>query len=109
MKRLGVLIALLLLAVPAVAWQVSSTSPPSPQLVPSIPAPSEPKVTTVEALISKLADIQAKKAALEKAEKETVTQIKEKLKQQKERLKKLGVNVESGTPPPPPPSLSTRG
>jgi hypothetical protein len=68
--------------------------------LPSTPAPPEPKVTTIEGLISKLADIKARQAALEKAEKETIAQIKEQLKQQKERLKKLGVNVEGGTTPP---------
>ena len=59
-------------------------------------------------LLNKLDSLKAQKAALEKAEKETLALLKDKLKQQKDRLKKLGVNVEDGPPaspvaPPPPP------
>jgi hypothetical protein len=108
----GVLAALLVLAVvlvcslPALAQPSAAPSVPVSDAVRSCPLPPEagpatpPMATTIDALIARLADIKAKKAALDKAEKETVTLLKEKLKQQKERLRKLGVPVEDTAPLP---------
>jgi hypothetical protein len=70
-----------------------------PRTITANPAPP-PRAATIDDLLGKLADIQAKKAALDRAEKETVTLLKEKLKQQQERLRKLGVLAEDCVQPP---------
>jgi hypothetical protein len=106
----GLLAALLVLAVvlvsslPALAQPSAEPSVPVPYSVPLVPQPNpapapRPKASSIDDLIAKLADIQARKAALDRAEKETVILLKEKLKQQKERLNKLGVPVEESAPP----------
>jgi hypothetical protein len=46
--------------------------------------------------MSRLVAIQGQQAELEKERKEAEAVLKEKLKEQKEKLKKLGVNVEEG-------------
>jgi hypothetical protein len=75
------------------------TSPPPAET--RLPVPPPPaKAVTIDELLNKLDSIKAQKAALERAEKETVTLLKEKLKEQKDRLRKLGVSVEE-----PPPAL----
>ena len=63
----------------------------------------EVKEKSVEELLSRLDAIKAQQEELDKAKKETVTLLKEKLKQQKQRLQNLGVNIEEegglkGTP-----------
>src|SRR5437588_320644 len=123
-KRTGVLggvtaalFVLVLVAVcsgPAEAWP----TPPSPssrdigtiynpvQQLGYICPREGPQAQTIESIIGKLAAIKAQKAELDRAEKETIALLKGKLKEQKERLKKLGVNVEEGeTPPMTSPSL----
>jgi hypothetical protein len=62
--------------------------------LPSAPAPKAPPAATIDDLLAKLDTIKAQKAALEKAEKETVATLVEKLKQQRERIKKLGVPLD---------------
>jgi hypothetical protein len=108
----GVLAALLVLAVvlvcslPALAQPSAGPSVPVSDAVRSCPLPPEsgpatpPMATTIDALIARLADIKAKKAALDKAEKETVALLKDKFTQQKERLKQLGVPAEDSAPTP---------
>jgi hypothetical protein len=113
----GVLAALLVLAV-VLVWSLPALAQPSerpigpPSAGPPVsdpltciqqadPAPATPPMaTTIDALIARLADIKAKKAALGKAEKETVALLKDKFTQQKERLKQLGVPVEDSAPLP---------
>jgi hypothetical protein len=51
------------------------------------------RAESIDALLSRLDNLKAQRAELDKAEKETVAILKEKLKQQQERLQKLGVNV----------------
>jgi hypothetical protein len=63
--------------------------------------PPPPKAASIDDLLNRLDSLKAQKAALEKAEKETLALLKEMLDQQKDRLKKLGVNVENGPPKPP--------
>jgi hypothetical protein len=109
----GVLAALLVLAV-VLVWSLPATAQPSdrPSAGPPVSAPSSffqqpdpapatpPRAASIDDLIGRLADIKAKKAALDKAEKETVALLKDKFKQQKERLKQLGVPVEDSAPLP---------
>jgi predicted transcriptional regulator len=54
----------------------------------------EVKEKSVEELLSRLDAIKAQQEELDKAKKETVTLLKEKVKQQKQRLQNLGVNIE---------------
>ena len=54
----------------------------------------EVKEKSVEELLSRLDAIKAQQEELDKAKKETVTLLKEKLKQQKQRLQNLGVTIE---------------
>jgi hypothetical protein len=75
-----------------------------PSRAPTPAAATPPRASTIDDLIARLADIKAKKAALDRAEKETITLLKEKLKQQKERLKKLGVPAEDNSSPTPVPT-----
>ena len=117
MKRSGVLcgvLAVLLFLAVAVAWSLPAgaqpaTPPPAPpagvvlspdQPVPPPPAPGEqPNRVTIDDLMAKLESIKAQKAALEKAEKEVVARLKQKMKEQQQRLKKLGVSAEEGDSP----------
>jgi hypothetical protein len=62
-------------------------------------APAEPKRMTVEQLIAALADVKARKAELEKREKELVEAVKAKLKDQKDRLRQLGVPLDEDNYP----------
>jgi hypothetical protein len=55
-----------------------------------VPAATQ-KADTIEALIRRVEAIKAQKAELDKAEKETLTLLREKLQQQEQRLRKLGV------------------
>ena len=54
----------------------------------------EVKEKSVEELLGRLDALKAQQEELDKAKKETVTLLKEKLKQQKQRLQNLGVTVE---------------
>jgi hypothetical protein len=81
---------------------------PPPPGAPAVPSPhsdfvrpaadrkAEIEEPTIDELIRKLASIKEQKAALEQAEKKTVALLKEKLKQQKDTLEKLGVGSEGG-------------
>jgi hypothetical protein len=62
-------------------------------------APAEPKRMTVEQLIAALAEVKAKKAELEKREKELVEAVKAKLKDQQDRLHQLGVPLDEANYP----------
>ena len=61
----------------------------------------EVKEKSVEELLSRLDAIKGQQEELDKAKKETVTLLKEKLKQQKQRLQNLGVSVEEEAVRPP--------
>jgi hypothetical protein len=63
----------------------------------TIPAPAKEK--SIEELLAQLDAIKAQQEQLEKARTETVALVKEKLKQQKQRLQKLGVEEEPVAPP----------
>jgi hypothetical protein len=128
MKRIFLCCGALVAAcsLPALAWQAPRASSPEggfppPTAEARAPEPPPPaKAATIDDLLNKLHSLKVQKAALEKAEKDTVALLKEKLKQQHDRLKKLGVNVEEAPPAPtvaplpppastvapPPPSLS---
>jgi hypothetical protein len=83
------------------------TVPPAGPATPT--APKEPAAKTIDELLSQLDAIKAQKTALEKAEQETVALLVEKLKQQRQRLQKLGINPEGQehTPYAPPPASAT--
>jgi hypothetical protein len=91
----------------AVVDPLSNQSPPSyPGALVAVVPP--PKADTIEDILNKLDDIQAKKAELDKAEKEMVAKLKEMLKQQDRRLQKLGVKGNEGSttvPAPAPASI----
>ncbi len=60
---------------------------------PTLP-PGQLKSASIEDLLNKLQGLKAQRAELDRLEKEMVAVLKEKLKEQKERVQKLGVNVE---------------
>jgi hypothetical protein len=101
--------------------QVSGTStapPPAPlnggTVVPppAVPSGGDPlrssqptrreqlKSKTIDQVMTRLAAIKDQQAELEKEKKEAETVLKEKLKEQREKLKKLGVNVDENDRPP---------
>jgi hypothetical protein len=57
-----------------------------------IPAPVAPQPPTVDQLIAVLEDLKRQREALDKREKAVAEQLKERLKEQQERLAKLGLN-----------------
>jgi hypothetical protein len=72
-------------------------------MTPGSATPQQPprerlKSENIDGLLSRLDNIRAQKAELERRERETIGVLKEKLKEQKQRLQKLGVNVEEGGP-----------
>ncbi len=75
----------------------TQVAPPPPAAI--APAPPPPGV---DVLMDRLAAIKAQKAQLEKLEQETVALLREKLKQQKLRLQKLGVEPQEAAPQPVP-------
>ena len=100
--------------------------PPSPAPLATVsqtPSGNDPvkEHNTIDDLLRKLDAIKAKKGELDKAEGETIALLREKLKQQEQRLQKLGVIGGGGscTPPSslvqpevpntPPPGLVTSG
>src|SRR5687767_12335414 len=64
-----------------------------PITIPSV-APPQPQPQNIDQLIKSLADIRAKKAELDKQEQAVVKSLKEKLKEQRDVLKKMGVEVD---------------
>src|SRR5262249_24981346 len=97
-----------------VAWSLPAGAQPAPpaaappagvvlpvdQAVPPPPAPlAQPRPVTIDDLMAKLESIKAQKAALEKAEKEAVSLLKQRMKEQQQRLKSLGVSAEEGDTP----------
>ena len=115
MKRYGVLCVggVLLAAVAVCVGQDPRPTPTGPVVPPTLnqapvaPAPvphaegrAAAKDKSIDELLSRLDTIKAQQEELDKAKKETVALLKEKLKQQKLRLQKLGVTVEDETPPP---------
>jgi hypothetical protein len=73
--------------------------------LPSLTVPVSPVGTpveppqTIDQLLNSLTDIRAKKAELEKQEQATIKTLREKLKEQKQRLAALGVVLEEEAPP----------
>ena len=70
-----------------------------------VPVSAQPVEPTVENLIVRLADLRKRRADIEKAEGETTAMLKEKLRQQRQRLNGLGVTEDGPqkgnlTPPP---------
>jgi len=57
------------------------------------------KAESIEDLLNRLTAIKAQKAELERIEKETVLLLKERFKQQKDRIEKLGVTIEEKDSP----------
>jgi hypothetical protein len=76
----------------------SSIVPPS--VTPQQPLRERLKSESIDGLLSRLDNIKAQKVELERQEKETIGVLKEKLKEQKQRLQRLGVNVEESRPLP---------
>jgi hypothetical protein len=76
----------------------TAAPPPGAGVPKAAPAP------TIDDLLARLDSIKAQKAALEKAERETVATLVEKLRQQRERVRKLGVPLDEhdGKPAPVP-------
>jgi hypothetical protein len=85
---------------PPVTVDSSSLPPPAACPVVRLPDVAPAKVATIDDLLAKLAALKAQKASLERTEKETLTLLKEKLQDQKDRLKKLGVNFGEELPAP---------
>jgi len=57
------------------------------------------KAESIEDLLNRLTAIKAQKAEVERIEKETVLLLKERFKQQKDRIEKLGVTIEEKDSP----------
>jgi hypothetical protein len=75
------------------------TAPPSiynaPAQASALAAPGQQlKGETIDALLSRLEAVKSQKEQLERVEKELTAVLKEKYKEQKQRLQKLGVQVE---------------
>jgi len=117
----GLVVAVCLLALAGffpipVEAQNPSTSPP-PVQEPPVPPPARPPDApasqpapagmSIDQLMEQLTRLRAQRAELEKLEKEVMDALKEKLKEQRQRLQKLGVPVEeqpvAPTKPVPPP------
>jgi hypothetical protein len=69
--------------------------PPAPPKEPAVEVKTD---QSIDALLARLDAIKVQQEELDKAKKETVTLLKEKLKQQKQRLQKLGASVEEESP-----------
>jgi hypothetical protein len=83
------------------AFPTASVPPPAA----STPAPPPTrrealKAKTIDQVMTRLAAIKDQQAELEKEKKEAEAVLKEKLKEQKEKLQKLGVNVDEKDRPP---------
>jgi hypothetical protein len=79
------------------------TPPPQPAVSATPPARQERlKEKGIDDLVTALEQIKARKAELDKAEKETTALLKEKLRQQRQKLQQLGVFEEVEHPVPPP-------
>src|SRR5262249_4872496 len=94
---------------PASLLTVPPGVPSSPPPPPSGPVSKEPAAKTIDELLSQLDGIKAQKAALDKAEQETISLLVEKLRQQRQRLQKLGIHPDGqeNTPYTSPPTAST--
>src|SRR5262249_17260839 len=88
---------------PGVPTSPTTLTPPTANV------PKEPAAKTIDELLSQLDAINAPKGALEKAEEETIALLVEKLKQQRQRLQKLGIHPDGqeNTPYAPPPTSAT--
>lgn len=119
MRRTGLLAVpclLALLALYAGAQDGQPKPPPSPSIpgaeLPPLPTgtspaptPSPPptlrdqlKAETIDSLLGKLNALKAQQAELARVERETVAVLKEKLQEQKQQLRQLGVGVEEAAP-----------
>lgn len=78
--------------VPAPPIPIPVVAPPPPLGTPA-PPPTK-KAENVYELLAKLADIKAKKAELDEAEKETTSLLKKELLNLQQQTQKLGVNTE---------------
>jgi hypothetical protein len=64
------------------------------------PAPVHPDAgQSIDQLMERLTALRAKKAELDRQEQETITLLREKLKQQRQKLEKLGIPEEAPQPP----------
>jgi hypothetical protein len=92
-ERLCCVLTGLLLISAVCEGQPSGTAPPPP-LPAAIPAPLAPPASpqSIDQLLNSLTDIRAKKAALEEQEKTLIAELRTRLKEQKERLAKLGIS-----------------
>src|SRR5437763_1895022 len=68
---------------------VSPLPPPGPAPAPGIPAATPPQ--TIEQLLDSLAQIRAKMAELVKQEQEVIKSLRAKLKEQQDRLTRMGI------------------
>jgi hypothetical protein len=87
--------------VPADSPYVPVPANPAPPLAVTLPA-TAPAAPTVEDLIKQLEQLRKQKADLEAQEKAVVAKLQERLKDQKNRLSKLGVLLQN---PPLPPDI----
>jgi hypothetical protein len=65
-----------------------------PALVATVPPQETRRSQNIDQLLEQLQDLRNKKAELDKQEKELLATLKDKLKEQKQRLDKLGVRLE---------------
>ncbi|MFO0844242.1 MAG: hypothetical protein U0797_17905 [Gemmataceae bacterium] len=86
-------------AVPAVPADFLTEPTPTFTTPPPRPA-ARPGEKTIDELVASLEQIKARRAELDRVEKETVAMLREKLRQQRQRLHKLGVADEVPQPPP---------
>ncbi len=107
MRRALCLLAVFFIAsvlVEAQENQVGSTASAGLSSIPPPPSASAKPATlrdqNVDQLIAHLTELRARKAEIEKQEKETTAVLADKLKEQRQKLQKLGVVV--GPPPAPP-------
>jgi hypothetical protein len=77
---------------------------PTVNLTP-VPVPALVPPPTVEDLLAQLQKLRQQKAELEKQEQAVVAKLQERLKDQADQLKKLGIVIPAAAPPPPQPEV----
>lgn len=88
---------------PAEAQTPPASQPPVEP--PRVPPPDVPRKEafrgmSIDQLVEQVKVLRAQRAELEKREQEAVTVLKERLKEQRQRLKQLGISLEESEPTP---------
>jgi len=101
MLRTAILVGVVGVLASFLTFALAPSIPAKAQDDPPAPSSQErPKADGVEELLGKLKAIQDQEDDLERAERETVALLKERLREQRERARRLGVDDEGDAPTP---------